>query len=33
MDVPEILILLGIAALAAELLHNWKWHHDHAHKA
>jgi hypothetical protein len=31
MDVPEILIVLGIVVLALEGLYNWKKHHD-AHK-
>ena len=31
MDVPEILIVVGIVVLALEGLYNWKRHHD-AHK-
>ena len=27
MDVPEILIVLGIAALIVEGLYNWRLHH------
>jgi hypothetical protein len=32
MDVPEILIVLGIVALAVEGIYNWKRHHHTAHK-
>ena len=27
MDVPEILIVLGIVALIVEGLYNWRFHH------
>ena len=32
MDVPEILILLGIIALVLEVVHNWKRRDHGAHK-
>lgn len=32
MDVPEILIVIGIAVLIAELIHHWRWRHHGAHK-
>ncbi len=33
MDVPEVLIVIGILALLAELIYNWKRNHDAANKA
>ncbi len=32
MDVPEILIVAGIVALALEGIYNWKLHYDRVHK-
>lgn len=29
MDVPEVLIVVGIAALVAEVIHHWMWRYHH----
>lgn len=29
MDVPEVLIVLGIAALVAEIVSHWVWRYRH----
>ncbi len=33
MDVPEVLIVVGVLALFAELAYNWKRNHSAAPKA
>jgi hypothetical protein len=33
MDVPEVLIVLGLVGLLGELLYNWRQHHKGAGKA
>jgi len=31
MDVPEVLIVIGLVGLLGEVLYNWKRHYSHRH--
>jgi hypothetical protein len=32
LDVPEVLIVLGVAAFVGLALYNWRWSHHHRHE-